>query len=289
MNVLGEAVIAVVGPTATGKSEYALDLAEKHNGEIINADAMQLYKGMDIGTAKVAPAQRRGIPHHQLDVLTVREEASVAAYQRYARKDVEATWRRGKRPIVVGGSGLYLRALLERFEFPPTDPTLRARLEQRIETEGPGLLHDELADKDPEAAAQIDRGNYRRIVRALEVIDITGRPFSASLPDPSYVYPTIVYGLDLANADLDSAINQRTRQMFASGLIEETEELITQGLLEGKTAPKAVGYQQAIQVIRGNLGLSEAIEQVALATRQLARKQRRWFARDNRITWIGNR
>ena len=281
------AVIAVVGPTATGKSDLSLDLAEREPSEIVNADAMQLYRGMDIGTAKVPPDARRGIPHHQLDVLDVTEEASVAAYQRAARADIEQIRAAGKRAILVGGSGLYVRAVLEHFEFPATDPEVRARLMERAEQIGPGLLHDELARRDPEAAAQIDRANTRRIVRALEVIELTGAPFTASLPDPTYVYPTVAVGIDVDGAALDARINAREREMFTRGLVEETEALLGRGLAEGKTASRAVGYQQAIDVIAGRCTRAEAIEQVALATRQLARRQRKWFKRDNRITWIG--
>lgn len=281
------AVIAVVGPTATGKSDLGLELAERFGGEIINADAMQLYKGMDIGTAKAPVAQRRGIPHHQLDVLEVTEEASVAAYQRAARADIDRVRAAGRRAVLVGGSGLYIRAVLEHFEFPPTDPAVRRRLEDRAEQIGTGLLHDELAAKDPDAASNIDRANARRIVRALEVIELTGAPFSASLPDPTYVYPTFAVGIDVDQVELDARINARAQAMFAEGLLGETEHLLTLGLRRGKTARRAVGYQQAIDVIDGRSTREEAIEQVALATRQLARRQRKWFARDERITWIG--
>lgn len=279
-------VLAVVGPTATGKSELALDLAEAHGGEIINADSMQLYRGMDIGTAKVPADERRGIKHHLLDVLSVHEEASVAAYQTQARAIIDDLLARGRVPILVGGSGLYVRAALEDFEFPPTDPRVRAHFEHRAETEGPGLLHDELSAKDPEAAARIERANTRRIVRALEVIELTGKPFSASLPDPTYIYPTTAIGIAVDTPELDARIAQRAAQMFASGLIEETEHLLTLGLAEGKTASKAVGYAQAIDVIEGRASIPEAIEATTLATRQLARRQRTWFRRDPRIEWI---
>lgn len=280
------AVIAVVGPTATGKSDLALDLAEREPSEIVNADAMQLYRGMDIGTAKLPRAERRGIPHHQLDVLDVTEEASVAAYQRSARADIERIRAAGKRAILVGGSGLYVRAVLEHFEFPATDPEVRARLQQRADRIGPGLLHDELAQRDPEAAARIDRANTRRIVRALEVIELTGAPFTASLPDPTYVYPTVAIGIDVDAAALDARIDARAKDMFARGLVEETEALLGRGLAEGKTASRAVGYEQAIEVLAGRRTRAEAVEDVALATRQLARRQRKWFKRDDRITWI---
>lgn len=257
--------------------------------EIINADAMQLYRGMDIGTAKTPVSQRRGIPHHQLDVLDVREDASVAAYQRACRADIDAVLARGNVPILVGGSGLYLRAALEHFDFPPTDARVRADLLRRAEVEGPGLLHDELASKDPTAAARIDRANTRRIVRALEVIALTGREFSASLPEPTYVYPTVSVGIEVPTEELDARINARAEQMFGRGLVEETKCLLERGLREGRTASKAVGYQQAIDVIDGRLELSDAIAAVALATRQLARRQRKWFRRDERIVWLPSR
>lgn len=278
-------MIAVVGPTATGKSDLGLDLAEEYDGVIINADAMALYRGMDIGTAKIPPAQRRGIEHYQLDVLDITEEASVAAYQRRARADIDEARERGKRAVLVGGSGLYVRAVLENFEFPPTDPEVRARVAARGEEVGPGVLHDELAAKDPAAAAQIARANLRRIVRALEVIELTGEPFSASLPDPSYLYPTVAIGLDSDLETLDRRIASRTEDMFERGLVEETEALLARGLAEGTTASRAVGYSQAIDVIRGRASTADATGQVALATRQLARRQRKWFQRDRRITW----
>ena len=279
-------VVAVVGPTATGKSDLALDLATELGAEIVNADAMQLYRGMDIGTAKLPPEQRRGIPHHQLDVLEVTEEASVAAYQKHARAEVRALTRAGSAVVIVGGSGLYVRALLDRIDFPGTDPAVRAAWEDRAAEHGPGMLHDELARRDPQAAAGIDRGNTRRIVRALEVIEITGRPFSANLPDHTYAIPAIQLGLDLPSADLDARIDARAGQMFAAGLVAETEELRTRGLEQGRTAVRAVGYAQALARIRGDLSEDEAIAQTALATRQLARRQRKWFRRDPRITWL---
>lgn len=279
-------VVAVVGPTATGKSDLALDIAEDLRAQIINADAMQLYCGMDIGTAKLPPEQRRGIAHHQLDVLEVSEDASVAAYQTYARADVTAIRNRGNAVVIVGGSGLYLRALLDRIDFPGTDPDLRATWEARAAEQGPGVLHDELARRDPEAAARIERGNTRRIVRALEVMDLTGRPFSANLPDHSYAIPALQLGLDLPAAELDARIGARAERMFSSGLAAETEHLLSRGLEQGRTAVRAVGYAQALALLRGELGQDEAIAQTALATRQLARRQRKWFRRDPRITWL---
>lgn len=279
-------VLAVVGPTATGKSELALKIAAAHGGQIINADSMQLYRGMDIGTAKVPPVQRHGIPHHLFDVLDIREEASVATYQVQVRAIIDELLASEVLPILVGGSGLYLRAALENFEFPPTDPDARAALEQRAQTEGPGILHDELARKDPLAAQRIERANTRRIVRALEVITLTGQPFSASLPDPTYIYPTRSIGIAVEVNDLDARINARSAAMFDEGLLEETRALLDNGLLEGKTASKAVGYAQAIDVIAGRASVAEAVAATALATRQLSRRQRTWFRRDSRIEWL---
>ncbi|QOR72124.1 tRNA (adenosine(37)-N6)-dimethylallyltransferase MiaA [Ruania alkalisoli] len=283
-------VIAVIGPTATGKSDLALDLAEWLGGtsgaEIVNADAMQLYRGMDIGTAKLGPHERRGITHHQLDVLEVTEEASVARYQQQARADVAAIHGRGRAAIVVGGSGLYVRALLDRIEFPGTDPAVRAAWERRAAEEGPGVLHGELTRQDPEAGRRIDRANTRRIVRALEVIEITGRPFSANLPDHTYEIPAVQIGIDLPTGELDRRIDTRARRMFAEGLAAETELLLAEGLEDGRTASRAVGYAQAIAWIRGECDEAEAIESTALTTRQLARRQRKWFRRDPRVTWL---
>ncbi|WP_159621844.1 tRNA (adenosine(37)-N6)-dimethylallyltransferase MiaA [Ruania rhizosphaerae] len=283
-------VIAVVGPTATGKSDLALDLADRLGGtsgaEIVNADAMQLYRGMDIGTAKLGPHERRGITHHQLDMLEVTEEASVATYQQQARADVTAIHERGRAAIVVGGSGLYVRALLDRIDFPGTDPAVRAAWERRAAEEGPGALHGELTRQDPEAARRIDSANTRRIVRALEVIEITGRPFSANLPDHTYEIPAVQIGLDLPTGELDRRIGTRARRMFAEGLAAETELLLAEGLEDGRTASRAVGYAQAIAWIRGECSEAEAIESTALATRQLARRQRKWFRRDPRVTWL---
>lgn len=280
-------VIAVVGPTATGKSELALDLAAELDGEIVNADAMQLYRGMDVGTAKTPPQQRRGIPHHQLDVLDVTQEASVAAYQVDGRGDVAAIAARGRRPVVVGGSGLYVRALLDELSFPDTDPELRDELERRAERLGPGILHDELAALDPDAAARIDRRNARRVVRALEVVRLTGRPFAASQPQqPRAVVPAVQLAIGVPRPELTERIALRARAMFAGGLLEETRELLDAGLEDGRTARRAVGYAQAVAHIRGELDLEEAVTATAIATRQLARRQMTWFRRDTRIAWL---
>lgn len=281
-------VIAVLGATATGKSALALDLAEAlaERGagpvEIVNTDSMQLYRGMDIGTAKLPVSERRGIPHHQLDVLDPSEEASVAAYQRHARADVEAILARGGVAIAVGGSGLYVQALLDELEFPGTDPDVRARLEARAETEGGRPLHDELTRRDPEAAARIDPANVRRVVRALEVIEITGKPFSASLPDGRHHWPTLQLGLAAEPGWVDERIGRRTALMLEGGLIEEVAGL---GPLS-RTAERATGYRETLAHLRGELTREELEDAISLATRQLVRRQNKWFRRDPRTEWL---
>lgn len=280
-------VIAVVGATATGKSDLGLALAEALDGEIVNADAMQLYRGMDIGTAKTPPEQRRGIPHHQIDVLDVTQDAAVASYQPAARTDVVGIRSRGRVPVVVGGSGLYVRALLDEMSFPETDPDLRAELEARLEVEGPGILHDELAGIDPEAAARIDRRNGRRVVRALEVVRLTGKPFAASQPErPVAAIPAIQLAIDVPRPELAERIAARARSMFEAGLVEETEALVAAGLAAPRTAARAVGYAQARAVLDSELSRADAIESTVIATRQLARRQLTWFRRDDRIHWL---
>lgn len=279
-------VVAVVGPTATGKSDLALALAEELGGEIVNADAMQLYRGMDIGTAKLAPADRRGIPHYQLDVLDVREEASVAAYQRHSRADIAAIQARGGVPILVGGSGLYVRAALDRLDIPPTDPRVRARLTAELEEHGAPALRARLQSLDPTAAAAIEPSNERRIVRALEVVELTGRPFSATMPDRTFAQPTAVVGLAADRPTLDVRIDDRVRQMWADGLLDEVSRLVAQGLREGRTASKAVGYAQAVAYLDGELTAEQAQADTATATRRLARRQESWFRPDPRVHWL---
>ena len=283
----------MVGPTATGKSALALDLAERvqaigpaARAEIINADASLLYRGMDIGTAKPTPVERAHVLHHQVDVLSVRDRASVAAFQRSARGDIDAVESRGHLPIVVGGSGLYVRALTDDLDFPGTDPAVRARLSERAEREGAPVLHAELSRVDPVAAERIEASNTRRIVRALEVIEITGRPFSASLPRYEDIAPTIHLALRCQRALLDLRISARARAMFEGGLVEEAEALVAEGLREGETASRAIGYAQALAVIDGRLSVDEAVASTALATRQLASRQIKWFRRDPRLHWI---
>lgn len=279
-------VIALVGSTATGKSAVSLALAERLDGEIVNADAMQFYRGMDIGTAKLPVAERRGIPHHQLDTMDVTEDASVAGFQAGARADIDAIHARGRRAIVTGGSGLYVRALLDRFEFPPTDPEVRARLEQRAAREGPGMLHRELVAADPVAAARIPAQNAKRIVRALEVIEITGRPFSASLPMHEYEIPAVQIGLNLEYATLDPRIDERVDRMWECGLVDEVRALELRGLREGVTARRAVGYAETLRHLNGELDADDARELIKVHTRRLARRQRKWFRPDPRVRWV---
>lgn len=279
-------VVAVVGPTATGKSDLGVALALALGGEVVNADASQLYRGMDIGTAKLPERQRHGIPHHQLDVLDVTQEASVGAYQEAARADLAAIRARGRVPLVVGGSGLYVRALLDRLEIPPTDPTVRGAWEERLERDGPEALHTLLAARDPAAAAAIEPRNGRRIVRALEVTELTGRPFSATLPTREFVAPTVLVGLRAAREVLDARIEQRTWGMWRAGLPEEVRALEGQGLRRGRTASRAVGYAQALRQLDRELSEAEAVEETVVATRRLARRQERWFGGDPRVVWL---
>ncbi|WME23684.1 tRNA (adenosine(37)-N6)-dimethylallyltransferase MiaA [Brachybacterium sp. GU-2] len=280
-------LIAVVGATATGKSDLAIALARQLDGEVINADALQLYRGMDIGTAKVTPDERAGVPHHLLDVLEVTEEASVSAYQRDAREAIAAIRSRRRTPILVGGSGLYVRAVLDDIEFPPTDAALRERLEQRIAQEGTEALHRELAASDPEAAGIIGPRDARRIVRALEVGTLTGRPFTAFLPRPLYAdASTVQIGLRRDRALLHERIAVRVDRMIEGGLLEEIRALREQGLDRGLTARRAIGYEQGLAVLDGALDCAQAIQDTVTGTRRLVRKQDTWFRRDARVHWL---
>jgi len=279
--------IAIVGPTATGKSALAVALAQELGGEVINADAMQLYRGMDIGTAKVSEEERRGVPHHLLDVLDVTETASVAAYQRDARATVERLLDQNRVPVVVGGSGLYVRAVLDDLEFPGTDPDIRARLEQELAERGSADLHERLTKQDPVAAIAILPSNGRRVVRALEVIELTGRPFSATMPRPGPArYDTVQVGLDLPTEELDRRVDRRVTVMFERGLVDEVLELEKQGLRDGRTAARALGYQQVLHELDGDNDMAAAAAVTAQATRRFVRRQRSWFRRDQRITWL---
>ena len=282
--------IAVVGPTGTGKSALALELAELLGGEIVNADAMQLYRGMDVGTAKLAPAERRGIPHHQLDVLDVTETATVARYQRAAGADVEAIAARGAVPIIVGGSMLYIQSLLDDWAFPATDPVVRARWEARLAEVGVAELHTELAGRDADAAATILPTDGRRIVRALEVVELTGRPFAASAPviGAAPRWDTLIVGLDWETTILDERVAARTDAMFDGGLVDEVRALLDTGLRDGATASRALGYAQVLAAIDAGADddrLREARDLTFIGTRRYVRRQRSWFRRDHRITW----
>jgi tRNA dimethylallyltransferase len=277
--------VAVVGPTATGKSRLAVALARQLGGEIVNADAMSLYRGMDIGTAKPTAAERDGIPHHLFDLWDVREPASVAAYAAVARPLVAEIRARGQVPILVGGSGLYVRAVVDSLDFPGTDEAVRARLEQRLAERGPAALHAELAQVDPAAAARILPGNGRRIVRALEVVELTGRPFSAALPGYADV-AAVQVGVDLPADELDRRIAGRVDQMWAAGLVAEVRALVDAGLRTGRTASRALGYRQVLDLLDGRRTAADARADTVQATRRFARRQRSWFRRDPRVRWF---
>jgi tRNA dimethylallyltransferase len=282
--------IAVVGPTGTGKSALALDIAERVGGEIVNADAMQLYRGMDIGTAKLRPAERRGIPHHQLDVLDILETATVANYQQAAAADVEAIAARGAVPVIVGGSMLYVQSLLDQWAFPATDPQVRAAWEARLAEVGTAALHAELGRRDPAAAAAILPTDGRRIVRALEVVELTGQPFAASAPTIGTPrWDTVIIGLDWETALLDERLTLRTDAMFETGLVEEVRGLLDAGLRDGVTAARALGYAQVIAALDAGAdeqALAQARTLTFTGTRRYVRRQRSWFRRDHRIGWL---
>ena len=282
-------LIIICGPTATGKSELALEVAQKYDGEIINADSMQLYQGMDIGTAKLTIEERREIPHHLLDILKVSQDASVAQYQEQARAAIGDIQSRGKIAIVVGGTGLYIKSIVDELNFPETDPELRKKLEDEAELLGAAELYSRLRLLDPEAAAAIEPANIRRIIRALEVIEVTGKPYSANLPsDTSLRFPDALHiGLSMERSSLAPRIEARVHRMFEQGLISEVESLLSEGLLEGTTAQRAIGYAQVIALIRGEVTQNQAIEETVVATRQYVRRQETWFKRDQRIQWIG--
>jgi tRNA dimethylallyltransferase len=279
-------VVAVVGPTATGKTALAVALARRLGGEVVNADSMQLYRGMDIGTAKPDAAERGGVPHHLLDVWHVREPASVAAYRQLARAAVDRLRAAGTVPLLVGGSGLYVRAVLDELDFPGTDPVLRARLDAELAAVGAAALHERLAAVDPAAAAAVLPSNGRRIVRALEVVELTGGPFRASLPEPRPHYPAVVVGLDRDPAELDERVEQRVAGMWARGFVDEVAALAADGLREGPTASRALGYAQVLAQLDGELTADEARERTVAATRRFVRRQRSWFRRDAATTWL---
>jgi tRNA dimethylallyltransferase len=277
-------VVAVVGPTGTGKTALGVELALRLGGEVVNADSMQFYRGMDIGTAKATTEERRGVPHHLLDVLEVTEEASVADFQRRARNCFAEISARGRVPVLVGGSGLYVRAALDVLELPGTDAAVRARIEQELAERGPGALRERLRQVDPESAARLR--DDRRVVRALEVWELTGRPFTSFMPRREYAGPTVQIGLDLERSVLHDRLARRVDAMVAAGLEEEVRELARRGLREGRTASRALGYGQFLDVLDGRATVAEAAGATVVATRQFARRQRTWFRADPRVHWF---
>ncbi len=284
-------VLAVVGPTAAGKSDLAVDVALRVDGEVVNADSMQLYRGMDVGTAKLSLDERRGVAHHLLDIWPVSRAANVAEYQHLARDAVAAIRARGRVPIVVGGSGLYVRAVLDDLDFPGTDPHVRSRLEDELAALGPGPLHARLAALDPASAAAILPSNGRRLVRALEVVEITGRPFVATLPEHRYAGVAagariVQVGIELPRPVLDARVQLRAERMFAGGLVEEVRALLDEGLRNGRTASRALGYAQVLRHLDGKWTADEALADTVRATRRFVRSQETWFRRDPRVRWV---
>ena len=279
-------VVAVVGATATGKSDLGVALARALDGEVVNADASQLYRGMDVGTAKLPPERRGGVPHHLLDVLDVRSEANVAAYQRAARAAFDDVRSRGRVPVLVGGSGLYVRAALDALDFPGTDAGVRARLEREAEQLGGAAMHARLAAVDAQSAQLILPTNVRRVVRALEAIEVTGRPFSATLPAHTYAVPAVQVGLAAPRELLDERIAARVDAMWQGGLVDEVRRLERAGLREGRTASRALGYAQVLAFLDGTSTEEEARDDTVRGTRRFARRQESWFRRDPRVRWL---
>ena len=281
-------LVIISGATATGKSELAIEVAKEIGAEIISADSMQLYKGMDIGTAKLTMAERQGITHHLLDLVDVKTDVTVSWYQELARAKIDELRGAGKSVVVVGGTGLYIKAILDDLNFPETDPEVREKLNQEAEKVGGDAMHQRLAKLDPAASLAIPKENVRRVIRALEVIEITGKPFTAILPrEDSTKYPDAMqFGLAMDRESLDIRIDNRVAKMWEAGFVDEVEELINQGILEGKTAQAAIGYAQIIRMKHGSMSQEDAIEDTARATRQYARRQETWFSRDLRITWL---
>jgi tRNA dimethylallyltransferase len=284
-------LVVIAGATATGKSALSIALAEPIDAEIINADSMQVYRGMDIGTAKITVDERQGIRHHMLDVLDVNQDSTVAWYQGDARAVIDEIHSRGKNVVMVGGTGLYIKAVIDELNFPDTDPMVRHTLNKEAEELGIDSMFERLEKLDPAAALAIDRANLRRIIRALEVIEITGKPFTANLPRQESVrYPNArQFGLVMDREDLSERIDARVNAMFEQGLVAEVEKLISAGLLQGRTAQRALGYSQVISYLNNELSLDAAIEETKRATRQYARRQETWFSRDSRIKWIATR
>ena len=281
-------IIVICGATATGKSDLAIALAQRFDGEIINADSMQIYKGMDIGTAKLSVDERQGVRHHLLDVLDVNQDATVAWYQKKARAAIDDIESRGKRPVIVGGTGLYIKSILDELNFPDTDPLVRHSLEIELERIGLNAIFERLEKLDPAAAIAIDRANARRVIRALEVIEITGKPFTANLPrEESTRYPDArQFGLVMDRESLDVRISARVDRMWEQGFVAEVQSLLAAGITDARTAQLALGYSQIIAFLQGRMTEEQAREDTKRATRQYARRQETWFSRDARITWI---
>lgn len=277
-------IVAVVGPTGSGKSALAIKLAQHLGGEVINADSMQFYRGMDIGTAKVTAAEMEGVPHHLLDILNVTEDATVADFQTRARATISEIQSRGNVPILVGGSGLYVRAALDVLEFPGTDAALRERLEQELASQGMESLHARLKLVDPASAARISDG--KRVVRALEVFELTGRTFTSFMPEREYLQPTVQLGLNGPREALHERLALRVHSMVERGLLAEVAALDQQGLRTGRTASRALGYSQFLRVLEGEASVAQAAEETIVATRQFARRQLTWFRADPRVHWL---
>ena len=279
-------LIVICGPTASGKSDLAIGIAKEIGGEIVNADTMSLYRNMNIGTAKVMPEEQQGIPHHMIDVLDPSEDANVAWFQREARKVINDIMARGKTPILVGGTGLYIKAVVDEMNFPETNPEIRDRLNVEAEELGKHAMYERLKELDPAAAIAIDSQNLRRVIRALEVIEITGKPYTANLPQEGATYypDTVWIGLDVPREVLDERITVRAHKMFENGLVEEVRDLVLDGLMSGTTARLGHGYAQIIEF---QMGLNmDPIEETIIVTRQYARRQETWFKREKRINWI---
>jgi tRNA dimethylallyltransferase len=285
-DAMSQPVIAVVGPTAAGKSALSLRLAQSLGGEVVNADSMQLYRGMDIGTAKLSVGERAGVAHHLLDIWDVTEAASVSEYQLLARQAIAGIHARGKIPVLVGGSGLYVRAVIDNLDFPGTEPRVRERLEGELAEVGAPALHARLARLDPAAAAAILPGNGRRIVRALEVLELSGRPFSATLPAYESVYDAVQIGLHLPRPQLDERIAERVGRMWQAGFVAEVRGLEAAGLRDGRTASRALGYAQVLRFLDAEWSEKQAAAETVRATRRFARRQESWFRRDPRVVWM---
>ena len=279
-------LLAIVGPTASGKSALAVAVAEQRAGEIVGTDSMQVYRGMTIGTAAPTAEDRSRVPHHMVEVWDPDHLVTVAEFQAHAREAIDEIHERGRLPVLVGGSGLYVSAVLDDLRFPGTDPAIRADLEAELAELGSDAMHRRLADVDPAAAKEILPSNGRRIVRALEVIAMTGQPFAARLPAPVEVYPSIRVGLDIERSRLDERIAERVERMWEEGFVDEVRRLASRGLSETPTASRALGYQQVLACLAGDLTEAQAREETIAATRKFARRQQRWFRRDERITWL---